>query len=240
MDAETVRRLEAINARFYERHAEAFDRARRHPWPGWDRVIEGITTPVRVLDAGCGAGRFRALLEARSIPVTRYVGVDRSAGLLDRARDRYPDAEWASTDLFGALDAGPFDLVVAFGVLHHVAGAARRRQLVRRLAARLDAGGRLAVTVWQFAQAPRFTRRTMAWATYNATAPEPIDERAIEAGDRLIRWQDDGVRYCHQASEDEVATWVAAIGFPLWADHRSDGDGGAMNRYLIFERPPSP
>ena len=236
MDAETVQRLEAINTRFYERHADAFDRARQHPWPGWQRVIAGLDTPVRVLDAGCGAGRFRALLEARGIPVARYVGVDRSARLIDRASARCPDAEWENADLFGALDEGPFDLVVAFGVLHHVAGRTRRRDLVRRLADRLDDGGRLALTVWQFAEAPRFARRTVPWAAYNAVSSEPVDERALEDGDRLLRWQNNGVRYCNQASDDEVAAWRVGAGPPLVADHRSDGQGGAMNRYLIFER----
>lgn len=237
MDAETVRQLERINAQFYEGHAESFDRMRQHPWPGWGRTIENLRPFAHILDAGCGAGRFRAFLHAKEVTVARYLGIDRSRSLLRRARERFPDAEWKQCDILGTLDDAPFDLVVAFGVLHHVAGRKRRRTLVEHLAARVDTGGRLVLTVWRFGHDLRIERRTMPWAEYNTRAETPIDEEALEDGDVLIRWQNTGHRYCHQASEEEVEEWINAAGLPLVDDTMNDGTPVPMNRYLIFERP---
>lgn len=233
MDAETVRRLEAVNARFYESHAASFDRARQTPWPGWARVIASLSGPTRVLDAGCGAGRFRAYLAAENIAVSRYVGLDRSEGLLSLGRARFPDAEWRRTDLAGALDAETFDLVVAFGVLHHIPCETRRRELLQNLARRVAPGGRLVVTVWQFGYDMRLEKRILPWPDYNAVAPETINVDQLEPGDVIIRWQDTGYRYCHQASSEEVHHWVDTVGIPLARDEIAD----SRNRYLTFERP---
>lgn len=79
----------------------------------------------RVLELGCGTGRNAAALLAAG--VTRYVGIDGSAGMLARACERITDprASWLHGDLFDeglvAPDAAAFDAVLFSLVLEHVA-----------------------------------------------------------------------------------------------------------------------
>lgn len=66
---------------------------------------------ARVLDLGCGTGRLLASLEPG-----HGVGIDFSAGMIDIARENYPDLEFVlgdaeDPDALAALD-GPFDVIV--------------------------------------------------------------------------------------------------------------------------------
>ncbi|MBI3332993.1 MAG: class I SAM-dependent methyltransferase [Candidatus Omnitrophica bacterium] len=99
----------------------------------------------RVLDAGCGAGRFAEVaLEAGA----RVVGVDLSYAI-DAAHQNL--SNWESLSLIQAdlmdlpLKAGSFDLVYSLGVLHHTPDAKRAfLKLVRFL----KAGGKISITLY--------------------------------------------------------------------------------------------
>ena len=89
----------------------------------------------RVLDVGCGDGILAAQLAEAG--VRHVVGLDLDAGVLDRARARYPGVavEWRQGDVRdGGLAAESFDAVVSVAALHHMdAGPAlvRVAELVR-------------------------------------------------------------------------------------------------------------
>lgn len=77
----------------------------------------------RVLDAACGEGYGSALLADRAQSV---VGVDISAQAIEHARGRYAERrnlrfEQADAVAFAARQAEPFDLVVSFETLEHLA-----------------------------------------------------------------------------------------------------------------------
>jgi trans-aconitate methyltransferase len=71
----------------------------------------------RVLDAGCGLGRWSARLAATGVRVT---GVDVHAPLLEQARIACPQAEFHTADLLTWTPAEPFDAIYAFATLHWV------------------------------------------------------------------------------------------------------------------------
>ena len=79
MRAETRERLDGINREFYSAQSAAFDATRDHPWPGWERTL--AVAPAwpqdgRVLDLGCGNGRFARFLAASGVDPFEYVGLD--------------------------------------------------------------------------------------------------------------------------------------------------------------------
>jgi SAM-dependent methyltransferase len=238
MTPETARALARINERFYRSHARLFASKRDRPWPGMDRVLdELLEAPRRVLDVGCGHGRFAQLLRARGSAAS-YCGVDASAELLALARERSDLAAGAEFLQLDAIEAaheiprGPFDLIGVFGVIHHVPGEVSRVALLRALATRLAPGGTLAIAFWR-TTADESPDRRVPWR--NAA----IDERELEVGDRLLRFGSDPAvfRFSHFADEAELARLSRAAGLPLALRFDSDGAGGIANAYLLWRRP---
>jgi ubiquinone/menaquinone biosynthesis C-methylase UbiE len=116
------------------------------PWE-WDRrrtLLLGAVRPGdRVLDLGCGAGRFVAALRDAG---TEPVGVELAEAALERARRNVPGADLRLVQPDGSLplDHASVDLVWCSEVLEHVADTAHALLEVRRV---LRPGGRLLVTV---------------------------------------------------------------------------------------------
>jgi SAM-dependent methyltransferase len=247
MDDRTVRALNAINQRFYRENAAAFDATRAQPWPGWDRVLpHAAADDARVLDVGCGNGRFGAYLSERWTSATQcveYTGIDSCPNLLERARARelgfrrvrFVEADLMESDAAGLDPADQYSLIALFGVLHHVPGSEQRRQLLRRLAERLQPGGILALTTWRFAEFARFRDKIVPWSDYNRTAEQPLDLEQLEPGDSLLPWRHAPhvQRYCNFSAESETRALLADVGLQIVDSYREDGRGDALNCYFI-------
>ena len=264
-DTKTTQALVELNRRFYHRHAAAFVASRRRPWSAWERLVprQAPAAGWRVLDVGCGQGRFARFVEEHTGQWPRYVGVDSSRELLAVARDDLTRGDPDPAPVLelvtlvegspGAqLDAclgrhaatGPFDLIVLFGVLHHLPGEALRQTLLIDLAGRLAPGGRLLASVWRLDQTPRFERKRLPWDEHNthrtAQGLPTIDLAALEPGDHLLTWSGDREhpRYCHFPDDAEIARWCTAVhtatGLDAPEQIPGDGPGDRDNLYLVF------
>lgn len=253
MRASTVAILDRINRQFYRARAGEFSATRRRAWPGWDRLLDlaserllpsASSDGLAVLDLGCGNGRLLPRLSAKLGPAISYLGIDLSVPLLARASSlhRLEEATFVAADLMARPPAplaagGRFDLIAAFGLLHHVAGRERRRELLREAARRLRPGGLLAVSFWQFGELERFERRFLPWSEL----PEGsrVDESDLEPGDHLLAWGEGGAaRYCHYASPDEADALMGALDLEPVARFRADGSTGELNLYHLWRRAP--
>jgi SAM-dependent methyltransferase len=116
------------------------------PW-AWERrralLLAEARPGERVLDLGCGAGRFVAALRAAGADP---VGVEVAEAALERARRNAPGADLRAIEPDGSLplEHASVDLVWCSEVLEHVADTAHLLLEVRRV---LRPGGRLLATV---------------------------------------------------------------------------------------------
>ncbi|MCL4248194.1 MAG: class I SAM-dependent methyltransferase [Anaerolineae bacterium] len=236
MDENTARHLNEINRSFYARTSEDFHATRGRAWPGWRRLLPHLTAPLRVLDIGCGNGRFGAFLTEHALTPLIYHGIDNSSALLDYARKALADTAGVSLALevndfvFDTLPHGEYDLVVLFGVLHHVPGAQRRLDLMSSAAQRVAPGGLLAFACWRFYEYPRFRERIVPW--------EP--GLAVESGDHLLDWRrgTPALRYCHYVNDQEHDALAAATQMTEIERYRADGETSAVNQYSLLRKNP--
>lgn len=129
-------------AELYQRHAHAFDAARRRSFPEriWlDRFIRHLPRDGEVLDLGCGGGE----------PVARYLidrnlkltGIDVASAMIQLARTRFPRHRWIEADMrkFGA-ESNAYDGIVAWSSLFHL-DTQWQEKLIPRIAVWLKRGG---------------------------------------------------------------------------------------------------
>jgi SAM-dependent methyltransferase len=251
MKRETVEALDRINRDFYIAQSDEFSATRGKPWPAWNRVVERLASSRElehsghsILDVGCGNGRFASLLEDAPGADWSYLGIDASPALTSHARSggrlrrRLVVADIVNTNLPLVPRSRSFDLIVVFGVLHHIPSWERRRSLLVELAGHLQPRGLLAVSFWQFGAEARFSRRLVEWNEYNRTAPEMIEVDDLEERDHLIRWGDgEAVRYCHFVDPVEAAELTAASGLHRLETFRGDGASGSLNLYHLLQNP---
>lgn len=230
MDEVLVRRLVALNEAFYADFAAPFAASRAAAQPGFARLLAHLPAGrPRLLDVGCGDGRFGRFLAEQGVAV-EYVGVDFSADLLGAATG---PGRFVRRDLSraGSLDdLGQFALVVCLATLQHIPGRANRARLLAEMSARLEPGGHIALANWQFTASERQRRKIRPWAEAQ------IDAAALEAGDYLLSWQRGGYGLRYVALLDEAATQrlADAAGLRVVDQFYSDGREGNLNLYTLL------
>jgi 2-polyprenyl-3-methyl-5-hydroxy-6-metoxy-1,4-benzoquinol methylase len=95
----------------------------------------------RVLDLGCGAGGVGRALRDRADTLT---GIELDPAAAERAREAYDTVHTGSVETVLADLEGPFDVVLAYDVLEHLADPA---PVLRRLRALVSTEGLLHVSV---------------------------------------------------------------------------------------------
>jgi SAM-dependent methyltransferase len=122
---------------FYNRVIDMEQRLALAPWL---RVGPG----ARVLDVGCGVGRWSRLLASRGATVT---GVDISPTMVDEARRRALNdgvadrCHFAVSDISALEVEGEFDLVLGVTILQHILDPGALRTALEGMAGRVAPGG---------------------------------------------------------------------------------------------------
>lgn len=150
----------------FDTYAEGFDahvvKTLRYDAPGV--LVQRLAAAGRrfghALDLGCGTGLCGPLLRPLA---ARLTGVDLSGPMLEKARALgvYDELQQADLLEFLAVEAGPFDAVVAADVFIYVGAL---DEVFRSLAARMPAGGLFAFTVEEDKDAEVALRESLRYA----------------------------------------------------------------------------
>ena len=209
-----------------------------------------------MLDIACGNLRFEKFL-AEAFPSEQldFTCVDSCAELVQAHLDELGKlgarVSFCETNIVEMLsEAGrlplneKFDFVVSFGFMHHIPGSGLRAQALEQMIELARPGGIVAVSLWRFADDPRFrekAEREHAEALANlqaiSVAPDALD---LERGDYLLGWnrKSNAFRYCHSFDDEEVAELLQRVSPTAQLVHRyrADGRTGDANEYLLFTR----
>jgi len=237
MDKKTVNLLNQVNKSFYQDVFESFDDSRGYFWKGWEKLLDFLPDKqlLRVLDVGCGNGRFYEFLQSKDIEVD-YLGIDNSSELLEIARDKYSEAEFKKVDIVEnpniLTNYTNYDLIVSFGVFHHIPSYKLRSQMVQALSDALSPAGILTISFWQFTKSKSLMKRVVDW---DAIEIPPSD---VERGDYLLDWQrgNNALRYCHVVNEKEMNSFVDEANIDLIDSFTADGRSGDLNLYLVGKK----
>ncbi len=236
MRDEVVQELNRLNRGFYQTFAASFSETRARLQPGVAQIIDRIADSDSVLDLGCGNGGVARHLAQRGHQGV-YYGFDSSSALIEIAQEDcpHPQAHFFVADIverdWPQRFPESFDQVFAFAVLHHLPGEESRIQVLNQIHALLSAAGKLTLSNWNFPESNRLQKRVLPWSTID------IDENDVDSGDALLDWRRDGygLRYVHHFSEDELARLAQATGFRVSDTFFSDGEGGRLGLYQVWE-----
>ncbi|HEX5838186.1 MAG TPA: class I SAM-dependent methyltransferase [Anaerolineales bacterium] len=239
MDAVIAARLVEINREFYTRFGALFSATRHRLQPGVRRVLDSLTGDESILDLGCGNGELAREL-ARRGHRGPYLGVDFSAPLLKEAefdgagfsaRFMQVDLTQLST-LSGQLSlSGGWSLITAFAVMHHIPSTEMRLELLRAVRRLLSGGGTFIFSNWQFLNSEKLRARIQDWSKAG------LSSEAVDPGDHLLDWRSggEGLRYVHHFSEEELSVLADAAGFTIRETFYSDGEGGKLGNYQVWQ-----
>ena len=248
MEPEISQRLIDLNRRFYAEFGPAFAATRRRIQPGVRRALDGLPDALgeRWVDLGCGSGALAAEW-LRSGRQSRYLGLDFSGPLLAEARQAVEGLDGAERTAFALADLGSpawanglngeFRGALAFAVLHHLPGKANRERLLSQVRGLLSSGGVFVHSVWQFQHSAKLLARVQSWEEAG------FEESQLEPGDTLLDWryalpgqaEQVGLRYVHAFTRPELEELARATGFAVSSEFESDGQGGRLGLYQVWE-----
>lgn len=161
---------------FYNRMIHWSQQLALEPWLA-------LAPGARVLDVGCGIGRWSSLLATRGARVT---GMDLSPTMIAEARRRAADVgvgdrcEFLVQDL-AQLDAGErFDLVLGVTVLQHILDLEALRSAIHRMRDHLAPGGRMVLLEAAPARIARHCDTTVFHARHRDTYLELFAETGLQ------------------------------------------------------------
>jgi tRNA (uracil-5-)-methyltransferase TRM9 len=203
----------------------------------------------KLLDLGCGNARFanfiNSQLPAQQVQNIEYLGVDFSVNFLEQSQSEnshnFAKYELKQLDILKELDqlrGSKSDLVVMFGLIHHIPSLQIRKQFFKQVTELLNPNGLLIFTTWQYLDTPRLIKRVVDPETETGQYVYQrlgIKKTDLEVGDNILDWVKKvfSFRYSHYFSEAEISGYIADNNLELVHSFVCDGRDSKRNRYYV-------
>lgn len=106
-------------------------------------LIGSLPAHATILDIPCGTGKYFPMLLEAGADVT---GIDRSRGMLEKAREKFPDVALREGDLQDLSDQAAYDAVLCIDAMEYVSPE-DWVEVARNLRRAVKAGGALYLTI---------------------------------------------------------------------------------------------
>jgi len=234
MNKKTVKLLNQLNIKFYKRTQEYFNRSRQYSWAGWGRLLpyfkeKAKEDGLKILDIGCGNGRFGEFLESKLKEKIEYTGMDNNEYLLEQVKINVKDAEIVKQNVLDKWKIkGKFDGIILFGLMHHIPGEENRIRILKQAKERLNKNGILIFTTWRFKDLERMAKKIVKKHKF----------KNLEENDYILDWKK-GVRayrYCHFIDGDELRKIIGKLRMKTLDIFEADAKEGKGNKYIVLQQ----
>ncbi len=222
----------------YSTYAKSFSNTRQFAWEGWKKILQYLDSDLslRILDLGSGNSRFLEFLLKNNFQIEKYVGIDSSEELIDIAKQKFEDfenAEFILTDLekndwVNKLNC-KFDLIVIFGVMHHIKSFNTRKRILKDSFSLLSNQGLHITTYWQFANNKDFLKKHVIKSKIKNKKTDLFSEN-----DYTLKFGNDGAtRFAHHFTDNEIKQMYTDVHRCTFEQFQSDGFENKMNKYIL-------
>jgi ubiquinone/menaquinone biosynthesis C-methylase UbiE len=134
------------NKTVYNTIASHFSATREVLWDDLKDLKHFTKAGDAVLDVGCGNGRLYQMFADLSI---RYTGVDQSEGLIEKARQKFREANFVVSSMVKLpFEDSSFDVLYSIAAFHHLPNDELRVQTLKEMKRVLKPGGKIIMTNW--------------------------------------------------------------------------------------------
>lgn len=217
----------------YNLIAEHFSRTRSFLPEDIKKLGEYPFPGEKVLDLGCGNGRFIDALKNKDVD---YFGIDISEKLIELAKTKHPKAKFLVGDSLNLpFPANFFGAIFSISVLHHIPSNNFRFEFLKEAKRVLRPEGNLVLKVWDFWREISGLKLIFKYGLLQFIGKEKLD-----FGDVFVPWKNPkgeilAERYIHCFRKTELENLVKAAGFKIKESWR-EGRGEFSNIYLRAEK----
>lgn len=150
----------------YNNIALKYSQVREKEWKEMDFLFDKVLEKDKVLDLGCGNGRFYPAFKKRK---AEYYGIDFSSKLIEIAKEKYPSGNFSVSDVFDLKFQNEFfDKVYSIAVLHHMPEEELRIKFLKEATRVLKTKGLLVLTVWDLKDKQKNNEKDVFLSWYGA------------------------------------------------------------------------
>ena len=179
----------------YDKISEHFDSTRFNPWKGVLSFIETLEKNCKLLDVGCGNGKYFSVRK----DIQMY-GCDPCESFVNMVKQRYSHVNVVCANgLSLPYNNDYFDAIISIAVLHHLTTFEKRIVFLNEIARVLKKHGKACITVWSDTLEDK---RKSKW-------------KFLNTNDVIIPWTDKTnkihERYYHLFNENEFMNLIENI-----------------------------
>jgi tRNA (uracil-5-)-methyltransferase TRM9 len=229
MKNEEVQKILEQTKEVYDGIAEKYSEVRNAPWSEMDFLFgKYLMSGDKVLDIGCGNGRFYDSFTANDVD---YTGIDNSANLLKIAIKEHPDARFLIASALNLpFSDGVFDAVYSIAVLHHMPSDDLRKDFIEEARRVLKPGGKMVMTVWDMSSKQEKEKKP-----FNIFG---LFAQRLDKGDMFIPWYGAQDCYFHSFKMEEFKSLMEDCGMRIVdSGEISIGKKPYNNLYVVCRKP---